>query len=202
MKRTPRWLRAELWAGLVLLKNPTAVAPPRGWTPVQPLHAEYRFVLPAKAGDDTPFSVYLLDGAGNKVYRFECHDGDYDDESEMNWSGYFQCALFPYKGDTLTPINVLAVDDKDEKSTDWWNRGRLLANQLQGECLQYPEYSTLRHFKLRGLDLTLGYSDIAWQGGKLEKFTLHLDVTPDADAKSPMAEPAFGPNPPETCYPG
>lgn len=201
MKRTHRWLRAELWAGLVLLKNPTAVAPPQGWTPVQPLHAEYRFVLPEKAEEDTPFSVYFMDGSGNKVYRFECHRGNYDDTSEMSWSGDFQCALFPFKKDTLTPVNVLAVDDRHEQSVDWWNRGRLLAKQLQGECLQYPEYSALRHFKLRGMDLTLGYSDIAWQGGKLAKFTLRLDVTPDADAKSPMAEPAEGPKPPKGCYP-
>lgn len=201
MKRTRRWLRAELWAGLVLLKNPTAIAPPQGWTPVQPLHAEYQFVLPEKAEEDTPYSVYLLDGAGNKVYRFECHRGGYDDTSEMTWSGDFQCALFPFKIDTLTPINVLAVDDREEQSKDWWNRGRLLTRQLQGECLQYPEYSTLRHFKLRGMDLTLGYSDIVWQGAKLTKFTLHLDVTPDADAKSPYAEPAQGPKPSKACYP-
>ena len=201
MKRTPRWLRAELWAGLVLLKNPTAMAPPQGWTPVQPLYTEYHFVLPAKAGDDTPFSVYLVDGAGNKVYRFECHDA-YADESLLAWSGDFQCALFPFKGDTLTPVNLLAVDNKNEQSTDWYNRGRLLAKQLQGECLQYPEYSTLRHFKLRGMDLTMGYSDIVWQGSKLEKFILHLDVTPDADAKNPLAEPAYGSSPPKRCYPG
>lgn len=189
-----------LWAGLTLLKNPTAVAPPQGWTPPQPLHAEYHFVRP-KSGEDTPFSVFLLDGSGNKLYRFECHDGDYDDTSVLSWSGEFQCALFPFKVDTVTPVNVLAVDSRDEQSTDWWNRGRLLAKQLQGECLQYPEYSILRHFRLRGLDLTLGYSDIAWQGGNLDKFTLILDVTPDADAKSPLAERAEGPSPPKGCYP-
>ena len=189
-----------LWAGLTLLKNPTAVAPPQGWTPPQPLHAEYRFVHP-KPGEDRPFSVFLLDAAGHKLYKFECHAGSYDDTSEMSWSGDLQCALFPYKIDTVTPVNVLAVDSRDEQSVDWWNRGRLLAKQLQGDCLQYQEYSTLRHFKLRGMDLTLGYSDISWQGGKLEKFTLSLDVTPDADAKSPMAEPAEGDRPPKACYP-
>jgi len=195
---------AVLWiglgAGLTLLKNPTASAPPQGWTPVRVLHAEYEYVQP-KAGEDVPFIAFLVDGAGNKVYKFECHADDYADLSEMSWSGPFQCALFPFRIDTVSPVNVLAVDDKDEQSTDWFNRGRLMDYQLQGECLKYPEYSTLRHFKLRGMDLTLGYSDIVWQGGKLTKFTLHLDVTPDADAKSPMAEPAEGPKPPRGCYP-
>ena len=190
-----------LWAGLSLLKNPGAVAPPQGWTPPQPLHAEYHFVRP-KPGEDTPFTVFLLDAAGNKLYKFECHAGGYDDTSEMSWSGDFQCALFPYRIDTVTPVNVLAVDDREEQSTDGWNRGRLLARQLQGECLQYPEYSTLRHFKLRGLHLTLAYSDVVWQGGKLDRFTMTLIVMPDADAKNPLAEPAVGDKPPRDCYPG
>lgn len=197
-KRT--WWRAELWAGLALLKNPTALAPPQGWAPVQPLHAEYKYVQP-KAGEDAAFSLFLLDGAGDKIYKFECHSGAYGDTSEMSWSGPFQCALFPFKGDTLTPVNLLAVDEKDEQSTDWWNRGRLMPYQLQSECLRYPEYSTLRHFKLRGLDLTLGYSNITWQGAKLSGFTFTLDAAPDADAKTPMAERADGSKPPTDCYP-
>lgn len=189
-----------LWAGLTLLKNPTAVAPPQGWTPVQPLHADYHYVRP-KPGEDTSFSVFLTDAAGHKLYKFECHAGGYDDTSEMTWSGDFQCALFPYRIDTVTPVNVLAVDSRDEQSVDWWNRGRLLAKQLQGGCLQYPEYSTQRHFKMRGMDLTLSYTDIAWAGDKLDKFTLSLDVTPDADAKDPLAQPAVGDRPPKACYP-
>lgn len=200
MKARPTWLRPELWAGLVLLKNPTATAPPQDTT-VQPAHAVFHFVRPP-AGADMPFTVFLQDGAGRQVYMFECHAGDYADTSEMTWSGDYQCALFPFLKDTVSGVNLLAVDNKSEQSNDGWNRGRLLAKQLQGACLQYPEYSTLRHFKLRGMDLTLSYTDIAWAGGKLDKFTLSLDVTPDPDAKSPLAEPAAGDRPPRDCYPG
>jgi hypothetical protein len=89
---------------------------------------------------------------------------------------------------------------------DWRNRGRLIAAQLQGDCLQYPEYSTLRHFRLRGMDVTLAYSDIAWTQGpkasQLRGFTLTLDTMPDKDAKMPMAEVAAGDAPPTRCYPG
>ena len=197
-KRT--WLRPELWAGLLLLKNPAAMGPPPDET-IQPVHAVFHFQRP-EANADVPFTVFLQNGAGKQVYLFECHTGANPDTSELAWSGDYQCALFPFRDDSVSAVNLLAVDDKQEQSADWYNRGRLLAKQLQGDCLDYPEYSTLRHFKLRGMDLTIGYSDIVWQGTKLEKFTLHLDVTPDPDAKSPVAEPAAGERPPRSCYPG
>ncbi|HSN17004.1 MAG TPA: hypothetical protein VLV87_02245 [Gammaproteobacteria bacterium] len=186
---------------MLLLKNPTATAPPSGWIQVKPLHAILHFVRP-QPGADVPFTVFLQDGAGKQVYLFECHTGDYADTSELAWSGDYQCALFPFQNDTVSAVNLLAADNRKEQSNDWYNRGRLLARQLQGACLQYPEYSTLRHFRLRGMDLTVGYSDIGWQEGKLERFTLTLDVTPDPDAKSPMVESAAGERPPSSCYPG
>jgi hypothetical protein len=172
-----------------------------------PAHIQYQFVRPQPSDTDLPsFIFYLRDTDGSSVYRFECHAGGYDDESEMTWSGDFQCALFPFQRDSVTAVNLLAVDDKEEQSTDWWNRGRLLANQLQVPCTDYPEYSTLRHFRLRGMDLSLSYTDIGWiQGPKgllLQKFTLTLDAAPDKDAKTPWAEKAEGSSPPHACYPG
>jgi len=202
MKRRLRW---ELMAGLTLLHSPGVLAPVQGWPVIQPLHAEYKFVLPEQAEADTPFIVYLLHQAVSKVYKFECHRGAYDDTTEMSWSGDFQCALFPYKIDTVSPVNLLATDTHAEQSVDWRNRGRMIAVQLQGECLQYPEYSTLRHFRLRGMDVTLSFADHAWEkspkGPRLMKFTFTLDAAPDQDAKTPVAEAAEGPSPPKACYP-
>jgi hypothetical protein len=204
--KSPRY-RWSAWSGLVLLTNP-AVQPTQGdWPLIQPLHAEYQFVRPQTPDADLPsFTAYLKDAAGTNLYKFECHGGGYPDDSEMTWTGDFQCALFPYRIDTVTPVNVLAVDTHEEQSVDWRNRGRMTAVQLQGDCLQYPEYSTQRHFRLRGMDLTLSYTDVAWvQGSKtpqLQKFTFTLDAAPDKDAKTPLAEVAEGPSPPRECYPG
>ena len=198
----------KLWSGLVMLANPTAHAPDSGWPAVQPLHAEFAYVRPQKEGDDAPFLTYIQDPKGNKVYRFECHDGGYYDEGyDLHFTGDLQCVLFPFKGDTVSAVNVLAADTHAEQSKDWWNRGRILARQLQGECLDYPEYSTARHFRLRGMAFTLSIQDIVWSpaaGDKeptLAKFTLVVDAAPDADAKSPVAELADGPMPPKSCYP-
>ena len=199
--------RMSAWSGLVLMTNP-AVQPTQGdWSVIQPLHAEYRFVRPQDPGTGLPsFEVYLKDAAGTYRYKFECHAGGYPDDSGMTWSGDFQCALFPYAKDTVTLVNVLAVDTREEQSVDWRNRGRMIAAQLQGDCLQYPEYSTQRHFRLRGMDLTLTYTGMAWaqgpKGSQLQEFTLTVDAAPDKDAKTPLAEAAAGPSPPRDCYPG
>lgn len=199
--------RIGAWSGLLLMTNP-AVQPTQGaWPVIQPLHAEYQFFRPQDSDAELPsFSVYLKDATDTSRYKFECHAGGYPDDSEMTWSGDFQCALFPYAKDTVTPVNLLAVDSHEEQSVDWRNRGRMFAAQLQGDCLQYPEYSAQRHFRLRGMDLILAYSDIAWtqgpKGPALQKFTLSLDAVPDKDAKTPMAEPAAGDRPSQICYPG
>jgi hypothetical protein len=195
------------WSGLLLMTNPAIQPTQQGWPVIQPLHAEYQFVLPEKSDADLPsFTVYLKEPAGASVYKFECHAGGYPDDSEMTWTGDFQCALFPYRRDTVTPVNLLAVDTREEQSVDWHNRGRMTAAQLRGDCLQYPEYSSLRHFRLRGMDLSLAYTDITWaqgpKGQQLQKFTLTLDATPDKDAKVPLAKAADGPSPPSQCYPG
>jgi len=84
----------------------------------------------------------------------------------MNLSGDFQCGLFALKGTTRTSGNLLAADTKNELSTDWWNRGRMRAAQLRGECLKHPEYSTDRRFKLRGMLLTLRIADVKWSTRK------------------------------------
>jgi hypothetical protein len=110
-------------------------------------------------------------------------------------SGDFQCALFAVKGRYLRSGDLLAP------ATDRLNRGRMHAAQLRAPCLDYPEYSTLRHFKLRGMLVTLGFTDPRWRSGKLIGFTLTLSATPDESAASPTPEHVAGPEPPASCYP-
>ncbi|MFI4920994.1 MAG: hypothetical protein ACHQAZ_05065 [Gammaproteobacteria bacterium] len=200
--------RTGLWTGLVMLTNPgTPHSPTDGWPVIQPLHAEYVFVAPKYPGLDTPFVLYLKDQDDTQRYKFECHDGEYTDDSVMKFSGDFQCALFGFKGMTVSAVNLLAADTREEQRDDGWNRGRVRAQQLRGSCLDYPEYSTLRHFRLEGMALTLSITHVEWnpaQGSKsptLAGFTFDVDAVPDKDAKSPMAERAEGPRPPRACYP-
>ena len=132
----------------------------------------------------------------------------------MRFSGDFQCALFAVGESGDSTGNLLAANTKDEQSTAWWNRGRMRLAQLRGVCLAYPEYSTVRHFKLRGMVITLRFTDIGWSATKdqqnnplLAKFTFTLDVVPDKAARGPRDEQTErvaspkGPKPPSSCYP-
>jgi hypothetical protein len=192
---------------LMMMSAPSLSAQTDNWLAVQPLH-EMQTFADAASDADTPFLVFIKDAKGVPAYKLECHNGNYDDSSGYNFSGTFQCALFGVRGEKRTTWNLLAVDNKDERSTDWWNRGRMLSSQLRGQCLAYPEYSTLRHFRVRGMLITFGFTNLVWSGTKdqqgnplLEKFTFTLDVVPDKTAQSPTAEPAAGQTPPSSCYP-
>jgi hypothetical protein len=175
------------------------------WPMVQPLHTKQAFTDTESAAD-TPFLTFVKDAKGLPVYKLECHNGNFDDDSEYNFSGTFQCALFAVEGDKRMTGNLLAVNNKDEQSTDWWNRGRMLSTQLRGACAGYPEYEAVRHFSLRAMLITFQFSDLKW--GKLDKqnnselngFAFDVSVIPDSNAQTPEAEPVKGPKPPKSCY--
>lgn len=178
------------------------------WPPIESLSEKRTFVDPGARNEDTPFVVVIRDTRGVPVYRFECHNGNYEGESEINFSGDFQCALFVLNGNTNASGNLLVSSSKDERSVDWWNRARMRSAQLRGKCLGYPEYTTSRHFKLRGMLLLLRFSDVQWRSEKneqgdplLREFTFSLHVVPNTHAQSSTAELLEGPKPPSSCYP-
>jgi hypothetical protein len=183
-------------------------AQPNGWPIIQRLHKTQAFVNPGQGTEDSPFLALIKDSANVPVYKLDCHNGNYENDGEINFSADFQCALFALKGSALASGNLLAANSRNEQSTDWWNRGRMRSAQLRGECLAYPEYSTDRHFKLRGMLITLLFDSIEWSARKdqqshplLGKFTFSFDVIPDKTAISPRAELIVGPAPPRSCYP-
>lgn len=203
-----RRVKLELcWFSLCLLTGPAALARTQTWPSIQPSHEEHTVVVPS--GEvDTPLLTFVKDVVGVPVYRLECHNGYYEGKSEMSFSGDFQCGLFALRNSAVTSANLLAANTRDERSADWWNRGRMLSSQLRGECLAYPEYSTVRNFRVRGMLVTFEFTNVEWSDTKdqqgnplLAKFTFKLDVVPDKTAQRPTAELALGPKPPTTCYP-
>lgn len=174
---------------LAALVAVNGLAAAKSWTVIRPLEEKHAF--DAKDGADTPLFTFILDTLGIPVYKVECHNGNYPDDSEMNFSGDFQCALFAVKGRNLLSGDLLAQG----------NRARMNSAQLRGDCLQYPEYSTERHFKLRGMRITLGFSEMKWTPGKLAGFTFTLQAVPDESALNGTAEAYAGPEPPVSCFP-
>jgi len=173
---------------------------------VEPLHERRTFNDIAKSNADTPFLVYLKNTEGVAVYKLECHNGFYENDTGIDFSGDFQCVLFAIDGNKVTTGNLLAVDNKDERSTDWFNRGRILSEQLRGACAGYPEYESVRHFKLRGMLITFQFTDLEWarliDQNKLilNKFTFDFSVVPDKRNQTASAEPVKGAKPPNSCY--
>jgi hypothetical protein len=101
--------------------------------------------------------------------------------------------------------NLLADDSFYEGSTDWTNRGRVLAVQLRGSCASWPEYGVVRHFHLRGMVVTMRFTDIGWErtsgqsDERLGRFTFVLSIEPDPRATTPQSARIRAPRPPRDC---
>ncbi len=194
------------WA--VLLLTVAVAARADTWPAVKSLYERHTFIAPGKDGSDTPFVEDILGANGTPLYRLECHNPNYRGDPAESYTGYFQCRLQVLKDGKRVGPNLLAADTPDEKSQEWWNRGRLRLVQLLGQCITFPEYSMIRHFRLRGMLLTLQFSDVEWsprhdaQGYPLvDQFTVVAQVDPDETAQTATAEPALGNPPPAFCYP-
>ncbi len=166
-----RWCLFAIYAAFGIINAVGLRAHASNWPIIQPLHGQRTFINPGRGNADTPFLALIKDAGGVPIYKLECHNGNYENESEMNFSGDFQCALFALKGDALASGDLLAANTRNEQSTDWWNRGRMRSAQLREPCLAFPEYSTDRRFKLRGMLITLRFSGIQWSAHKNQQNT-------------------------------
>jgi len=177
------------------------------WPVIRPVNVIHTF-RNRTTGSDTPFSLSIRNSEGVPVYSLECHNGNYENNLEMNFSGDFQCGLFAIRNGSRVSGNLLAANTKNESSTDWWNRGRMRSAQLRGTCLDYPEYSTDRTFKLRGMRLTLRFTNMKWSPRDsrehdqvLTGFTFTFTAIPDESSSTARADVVPGPAPPAPCYP-
>ena len=180
----------------------------RSWPVIRALRATANIIVPPDDTTDTPFVAIIRNLANVPVYRLECHNQAYDDTSTIDFSGTIQCALFALRDGRVVSWNLLAAANRDEESTDWWNRGRMRSDQLRadGPCAGYPEYQTVRHFRLRGMLVTLEYAGLEWSPApipdkpKLRRFTFTVTAAADKRATSRTAEVVHGAKPPRACY--
>ena len=192
-----------LGAYAALMDARAASSEPAVWPSVQPVH-ETRIVKESRA--DTPFLLLIDSKSGTPEYKLECHNGNYDGTSEITFSGDFQCALFALNGrGAVVSWNLLATDEPAQQQSDWFNRGRMMANQLFGPCGAVSEYGRVRHFSLRGMLITFEFSDVVWSKQKgspgrfqpqsqpqLEQFSFSVSVEVDPTAQTASAKPMEG----------
>ena len=197
----PRWMARLCYVLIFWITSACGqLAQVDNWPVVAPFSSTKTFVDAGKDGADTPLIVTIKDTDGNPVYRLECHNGNYEDTSGMNFSGDFHCALFAIHGDMRATSNLLASTAAEEQGSDWMNRGRMTSNQLRDQCALYPDFGALREFRLRGMLLTFRYSDLLWVGDQLAQFTFNVSVVPDTSASSSTAAETSTLKPPTACY--
>ena len=206
-----RHLKGRYWmagyAVVALLSAFCAGAQPIVWPVVRPLRATRTFVNPGRGHADIAFVAMFRDASGLAIYKLECHNGNYRKISELKFSGDFQCALFATRGTTVMSGNLLVTNTGSAASANQWNRGRMRAVQLRGQCLAYPDYGADRRFKLRGMLLTLQFTRLQWSAPSaegnpmLKKFTFSFRVAPDTSATGVVTDVPDGPRPPAACYP-
>lgn len=131
---------------------------------------------------------------GKPLYQFECATpGAYNNRDlEFDYTGDFECRLWNAE-DTRYP--TLLLDDPNE-SDAWNSRGRFFAYELFGLCGEYPEFGRIRHFRFRGMAITMTLDAVRLVRGavndrgrrlRLSSFHFHISIRPDSKAVSTIA---------------
>jgi hypothetical protein len=78
----------------------------------------------------------------------------------------------------------------EDESAYWFSRGQIHNfHELTGSCAKYPEYGALRHFRLRGFELTLDFGDVELdKAGSPTYFTFTVSLRRDPGITSSRAE--------------
>lgn len=170
------------------------------WPMIQTAHERQTFIYPnsvdpGKSGPDTPMLLFVKDARGVPIYKVECHNGEYNDASEIVFSGDFHCAMFSIKHTKLLSGNLLAANTRFEQSTDYTNRGRMVKGHLREPCASSPAYGRVRRIQLRGMVVTIQFIDLVWSASRREddpqfkRLTVDLSVVPDTSSRTAEAAP-------------
>lgn len=128
--------------------------------------------------------AFIRTPSGEDLYLFICRSGDDPGApSNVNYAGDLDCRLISAKlGEIETNLLV-----EDSTLAAWYSRGRMFATELEGASAGYPEYGLTRDFFLRGMRLTMQFSDVHADGVHLKGYRLRLRVTPDSTAQTAIA---------------
>jgi hypothetical protein len=136
---------------------------------------------------DPPHAVVradVMDSTGRPVYLFVCRNVDDESVANVIYAGDLDCRLMPAGPEREENLLV-----EEESLAAWYSRARMFAKELTGACASYPEHGLIRHFKLRGMRLTMAFERVAFgNDGKLASYVLHLTASPDSTATSAIAE--------------
>lgn len=155
------------------------------WPEIARAQESYHFDDPENARVD----LKLLGLSGEPLYRLACR-GRRQFDSGFDYSGDFECLLkSEYSNDHYDTL--FTYNPRQERS--WESRGRFSWDDLYHPCPASSEYGLVRHFRLRGMRLTLSVSNVRWRPVKKQKrdsaptpesFGFTVQVEPDQEALS------------------
>jgi hypothetical protein len=185
-----------LFAGFVLLAACRSTAPKPAWPHILEVEKIYEL---DHSKDWIHLRFPIRDAADSAtLYSFICVGGSdayldsLSDVTGLNFVGWFGCVLV--EGDESFSESSLLAEEGDLPY--WHTRGVVRDADLIGKRGEYPEYGRVRHFRLRGLKLTLEFFDIQeTSGGEIDKLKMRVRVTNDPTALSGIAEPSGYSNP-------
>lgn len=143
------------------------------WPAVSPVHRMYEFNDASHAAIP---KLTIKSINGKPLYDISCYT-EWDFPGNYDYSGIFMCRMLPLYKSPLDD-NSLAQSNLfygPNPIAQWDTRSRFLINQLIGECGTYPEYGRVRHFRFRGMKITLKISNLNFEeekGAASNKFFL------------------------------
>ncbi|MBF0559300.1 MAG: hypothetical protein HQL08_11030 [Nitrospirae bacterium] len=158
------------------------------WPIIKPFEENFEF-----NNASTASVVAVIVGSDDRpLYKVECHTDNYEGDPDFDYSGDFECRLTSlYSIETYSTL----LTDNPKQSRDWESRGRFLVQEIIGECADYPEYGLVRHFRLRGMEITLTIKKPVFGKAikkgrpELKSFNFAVNVKPDSSARTKIAEP-------------
>jgi hypothetical protein len=163
--------RFALFLFLIFLPS-VCLATDAAWPKLKDFDDEF---LAYSGGKPVEYIRPLKDLNGNTKYLLVCRGGSTEytdtlsDKLNINYVSPLTCIL--NNGDNETEASLLAEDG----SPPWHTRGQYHLNDLVGACANYPEYGLLRHFRLRGFELTFSVSDLELnKQGQAQQFKLKV----------------------------
>lgn len=158
------------------------------WPEVRGFEATFTISDPSKA----VLTLIIKTTSGEPAYLFVCRTGSDDSVPEVNYSGTLDCRLMEASGGERE--ENLLLESHAANLAAWYSRGRMFDYELYGDCAAYPEYGRVRHFRLRGMRLTMQFTDVVFnaegpsRSPSVAAYKLTLTVEADANATRDIAE--------------
>jgi len=172
------------WTGAII---------PFEWPQVRPTDQSYAFPIASRAD----VNLLIVSMAGSPLYRFRCVPDFPAESGTMDGLGCY-LIVAGSKDDELDSATLLDDDPMEQRIPH--GRGQIWTDAVRASCASYPEYGAERHFRLRGMKITLRMTSVEFGPneeyqnptrtvGTIRSFGLKVTVAPDPGAMSAIAEP-------------